>query len=116
MYETQLLKHTIHYTPQVFVEGYCRYEGNLLEHLEKIESAIQCQFACSFVPKCNYFLYDIDLKDCELLDDEKRDCDLLRGPPSPDLLDCFEPTTTSTTTMTTTTEEETTTVFANSDY
>ena len=100
--------------PQVFVEGYCRYEGNLLEHLEKIETVEQCQFACKIVPKCNYFLYDIELEDCELLDAEKRSCDLLRGPPKPAVNDCLvQTTTTQTTTVetTTTTTEEDTTIF-----
>jgi hypothetical protein len=57
----------------------------MLENLEAITSASQCQFACLFVPKCQYFLYDIDLKNCELFDSEKRDCDLIRGPPKPDI-------------------------------
>jgi hypothetical protein len=111
---------------KVFVEGYCRFEGNLLEHLEMIETVDQCQFACKIVPNCNYFLYDVELQDCELFDSEKRDCDLLRGPPKPAVTDCLEQTTTSeattfTTTTTTTTEEtesttpeEETTIF--NDY
>ncbi len=74
------------------------------------------QFACLFVPTCNYFLYDVDLTDCELFDSEKRDCDLLRGPPKPDYNDCQSGATTTPQPTTTTTTESEETTFKEYDY
>ena len=77
---------------QYFLEGYCRYEGDLLEHLEGISSIEICQIACSHDAACRYFLYDETTKDCELFDDDTRVCDFRRGPPTPDINECFNET------------------------
>ncbi len=37
---------------------------------------------------CNYFLYDHDKDDCELLDSDVRQCDVLLGPPVPSIEEC----------------------------
>ena len=92
----------------------CRYEGDLLEHLESIETPTHCQTACNHTPDCNYFLYDHDKDDCELLDSDVRQCDALIGPPVPSIEECGEDH--STTTKITTTRHPThpTTSFSSS--
>ena len=43
---------------------------------------------------CKYFLYDTTTKDCQHLDGTGKDCDVIRGPPEPDMgtLECGEET------------------------
>ena len=63
--------------------------------------------ACEHLPNCDYFVYDKDSQDCELLNAPTRKCDILRGPPTPSYDECKKvtstriPQTTSTTTITT---------------
>ena len=90
------------------MEGYCRYEGDLLEHLEYITSPEQCQLACSKLGICEYFVYDYDKDDCELLNAPLRKCDILRGPPEPKYETCFNTTSTTTSPSTKTTTESST--------
>ena len=94
----------------MFVEETCRLEGRPLENLEQIQNKETCQFACLVLPECNYFLYDLELKDCELFASEERSCDIVRGPPKPPVHDCTEPATT------TTEEPDTTLYFNGEDY
>jgi hypothetical protein len=61
---------------QAFLEGYCRLEGSLIDNLEQIADEKTCQFACLFSTPCKYYLYDIETKNCELYNEETRDCDL----------------------------------------
>merc|ERR1712018_900850 len=49
-----------------FLEGYCRYQGDLLKHLEGLSSLSKCQDTCFLFPGCQYFVYKIETKDCEL--------------------------------------------------
>ena len=78
------------------MEGFCRYEGDLLEHLEFIKSPEQCQEACTYLDICHYFVYDYNKDDCELLGSPIRKCDILRGPPEPSYETCITITSTST--------------------
>lgn len=102
-----------------------------MEHLDNIKSPTDCQTACDHLQKCEYFVYDYDTKDCELLDSTQRKCDQMRGPPEPSYEECQEeisttsplptptvsvlptsthvPSTTTTTTTTSTTTKRTTT-------
>ena len=74
---------------QAFKDGYCMFEGNLLEHLNSIPDEKICQLACEHIPSCQYYVYDKILKDCQLLDSDKRQCDLIRGSKaSPDFGTC----------------------------
>merc|ERR1719394_845065 len=66
-------------------EGGCMFEGNLMEHLNDIPSEDFCQKACQHIPLCKYYIWDSsNVKngqqqpgDCELLDSDKRQCDLI---------------------------------------
>merc|ERR550517_2023962 len=62
-----------------FREGYCMFEGNLLEHLNSIKDEETCQLACQHVPSCKYYIYDNKQNDCQLLDSDSRQCDLVKG-------------------------------------
>ena len=76
---------------QKFTEGYCKYDGDLLENLSNITSASACQFACLIydkVPACNYFFYNGAEENCQFLSSTSRSCDLIRGPPNPSIQDC----------------------------
>ena len=55
------------------------FEGSLLEHLSLITDEDICQAACQHVPACQYYIYDTNTKDCQLLDSSNRQCDLIRG-------------------------------------
>ena len=54
------------------------FEGNLMEHLNDIKDEATCQLACLHVPGCKYYIYDKDEKDCELMDSDSRQCDLIK--------------------------------------
>merc|ERR1711962_1734665 len=76
-----------------FTEGYCKYDGDLLENLSNITSASACQFACRIydkIPRCNYFFYNGAEENCQFLSSTSRSCDLIRGPPTPSIEDCSE--------------------------
>jgi hypothetical protein len=88
------------------LEGVCHYTGKILEHLDSLQTEDQCQLACLFHRDCQYFIYNHDINECELLDKGERNCSVIKGPPSPTLAECQLTTTTSetmTTTPTTTT-------------
>ena len=65
-------------------------------------SADICQLACSLVGGCRYFIYDNDYKNCELLDSEDRDCDLILGPKFPLIDQCYNSSLSTSTTVATT--------------
>ena len=88
---------------QAFLEGVCHYSGNILEHLDSLATEDQCQLACLFHRDCQYFVYNHDIKECELHDSGKRNCNVIKGPPSPTYEECQPTTTTSKTTTSTTT-------------
>jgi len=101
-----------------FTEGYCMYNGYLMENLGNITSALACQFACLIYdqfPGCNYFSYNAVRENCQLLSSSVRTCDLIRGPPNPTFEECSEKpmsTTTPKTTITATTTTQKTTNLA----
>ena len=75
--------------------------------MEELVPLSECQDACVHLPHCEYFVYDIDTRDCELLAAPTRKCDILRGPPTPSYTDCKKSTSTSGPQSTTTTSENT---------
>ena len=54
------------------------FEGNLMEHLNQITDEQTCQLACQHVPGCTYYIFDNTDKDCQLLDSDSRQCDLIK--------------------------------------
>ena len=93
---------------------FCRYEGDLLEHLENIETPAHCQTACNHMPRCNYFLYDHDKDDCELVDSDVRHCDVMVGPPEPSIEYCDKDHSTTSKITTTQPPTDPTTTFSSS--
>lgn len=90
------------------MNGYCRFEGDLLDNFELIEDKNVCLSACKLNEKCNYFLHNSALKNCQLMAITGKQCDLKGGPPTPDLSTCQgtpTPNPTSTTSRTTSTTE-----------
>ena len=73
---------------QLFTDGYCRFNGSLLENLEEISSIETCKHACQFDEKCKYFIYYKNEKVCETLDNDVYQCDVMKGPPSPSYESC----------------------------
>jgi len=75
-----------------FREDYCRYDGSLLDTLEKIETMSKCQMACQFINGCTYFQYDKQEKICKLHTDlvATRVCDMVHGTPEPDFQTCLD--------------------------
>ena len=51
-------------------------------------NAETCQLECVEHSQCQFFFYDSDSKNCELLNSGKRDCEMIRGTPSPDFEKC----------------------------
>ena len=66
----------------------CRYEGRTLIILQSVSNAEDCQLKCKNHSECQFFVYDSDTKECELLDSGKRKCEMVRGTPSPDFEKC----------------------------
>ena len=73
---------------QLFTDGYCRFDGSLIENLEGISSVETCQLACQFDANCKYFIYYKNENVCETLDDDAYTCDVVRGPPTPTIENC----------------------------
>ena len=87
----------------------CSYLGQLIGELANVESQLRCQAACLFKPQCFYFLYDFDLNDCKLYDNEARDCLITVGPALPTFEECNLSTTSLSPTVTTETTTPNTT-------
>jgi hypothetical protein len=49
-----------------FREDYCRFEFNLLDNLEDIQSLSECQKACQYLTNCTYFVYSAPKKVCKV--------------------------------------------------
>ena len=94
---------------QFFHDEACTYLGNQIGYLQNVASHTKCQRSCQLSSKCSYFLYDYDVKDCQLFDADDRDCLVTVGPASPSFEECKTTITTTTTTTTTTTMITTTT-------
>ena len=77
---------------QLFTEGSCRFEGDLLNNFEGVGSASICQTFCQDL-ECNYFVYNGIDHNCQLRSSTGRSCDWMRGPPTPSYGDCFNPPT-----------------------
>jgi hypothetical protein len=56
-----------------------------------------CQRACNLVDSCDYFIYNLDQKNCELIEGTERDCDIVIGPPQPSYKQCQSGTDNTTT-------------------
>ena len=70
------------------MEGYCRYDGDLLENFGGITDPLMCEMICNINEKCGYFVYNEKEQNCQLHDTPSRSCDLTTGPVSPDIDDC----------------------------
>ena len=77
--EQNMLSLNVAFEFQDFKQGYCLFEGNLLDHLNFVPEETMCQMACQHISGCQYYVFDKNLKDCMLLDSESRHCDLIRG-------------------------------------
>ena len=77
---------------QNFRQDYCRYDINLIQHLERIKNTTYCQYACQNVPRCNYFTYLKDNQVCKLQEAnfETRVCDIVHGTASPSFQSCLD--------------------------
>ena len=53
-----------------------------------VKSVEKCQEFCRTADNCKYFIYNKREEDCELRDDDVRQCDIVRGPPSPGYEGC----------------------------
>ena len=74
---------------QNFREHVCKYKGNVIFSLLDTEDIGSCQDNCTtYMPECKFFNYDSDRKTCELLDSGERECDMVRGTPTPDFEKC----------------------------
>lgn len=102
---------------QIFAEGACIYDGNILENFEGINDVKTCKAACQITPKSNYYTYDELFKLCICYDSKDRHyCKFIGGPSAPSFNDCRNNTTpsptittSSTTTMYTTPTTKSTT-------
>ena len=59
-----------------------------MDNLQFIQNEIVCQFACNLEPECDYFVYDKEQQNCELIHGQKVECDLMIGPPDPLIRSC----------------------------
>ena len=77
---------------QYFRQDYCRYEKDFLDNLEHSHNIETCQRACQINPSCNFFTFSKDEDVCILhqVDVKNRVCDIIHGPPSPDLQSCLD--------------------------
>merc|ERR1712126_449774 len=63
---------------------YCMFQGDLLEHMNDIKDVDTCQLACSFYNECKYYIWNKKNEECTFLTSGLRECDTLRGLPTPD--------------------------------
>ena len=77
---------------QNFRQDYCRYDIDILEHLEHIENITFCQGACQNVPHCNFFTFLRNQKVCKLqfANFDTRICDIVHGTASPSFQSCLD--------------------------
>ena len=70
----------------LFTEGFCTYKAMELDVLTEITSVEKCYGACSIIKNCEYYVYRKDDQECKLYlpSNDYYDCDLIRGPASPD--------------------------------
>ena len=89
---------------QIFAEGACIYDGNILENFEGINDVKTCKAACQITPKSNYYTYDELFKLCICYDSKDRHyCKFIGGPSAPSFNDCRNNTTPSPTITTSST-------------
>ena len=73
-----------------FREDYCRFDDYVvLENLDIVKSLHDCQESCRNRPICEFFLYHESTKVCHLEGSQRRDCDIVHGPPDPPYGDCL---------------------------
>lgn len=73
-----------------FSQGFCRFNGNLLENFELVVDAETCRLACQvYGDDCKYYVFEdygeAEKNDCQLLNSADKKCDLFLGLPDPDL-------------------------------
>ena len=73
---------------QLFQEGECRHDGNILENFG-VGDITTCRNLCQHVPNCKYYIYDSSDNGCECLDSKvTQKCDWIRGPREPSHTSC----------------------------
>ena len=78
---------------QFYHDQNCSYQGQHIGNLENIDTQTICQASCILSPKCIYFLYDFDAKECQLYMDGDRNCMITVGPALPTIEECSALTT-----------------------
>ena len=74
---------------QLFAEGGCIYDGNILEDFEEINDVETCQTACQITINAYYYTYEPLFKLCICYDSKDRHrCNFIGGPATPSLIDC----------------------------
>ena len=73
------------------------FRGKLVANLNSVNDTQTCQQACTMVEDCIHFVYDIETKDCQLLDSEVKECDVIIGLQVPNYSECFDAFTETTT-------------------
>ena len=61
-------------------------------NIPNITNPTACQIICqNNGPRgCKYFDYNADEENCKLLSSSSRTCDLIRGPPTPVIEECYD--------------------------
>lgn len=75
-----------------FREAYCRFDMDLLDNLEHVQSLTLCQLACQHRSFCNFFVYFEDDLVCKLQTTNfaNRICDIVHGTPEPAFQLCLD--------------------------
>ena len=76
----QCNKQQIHNFSKVYHKEECTYLGNEIEVFQLIASEFICQEFCFLLDDCEFFLYDMDVRDCRVFDSLDRQCQISVGP------------------------------------
>lgn len=73
----------------IYIEGECAYEGDLLDTFPDIPNAAACQVASQPMTLDQYFLYTEEDRMCYLVDSSRQICKVTYGPPEPSFSECM---------------------------
>ena len=65
---------------QFYHDENCVYTGSQIAFFPSIASQSICQLTCSITEGCQYFLFDFDVKDCQLFNSTEKACEISVGP------------------------------------
>jgi len=80
----------------MYIEGECAYEGDLLDTFPDIPNAAACQVASQPMTIDEYFLYTEEDRMCYLVDSSRKICKVRYGPPEPSSSECMNPPSSTT--------------------